>query len=56
VTLLENVRPSSTPAIALRGINKTYADPAGAFSALVDINLTIEKGEFVAIVGQSGSG
>jgi putative ABC transport system ATP-binding protein len=56
VTLLENVRSSSTPAIALRSINKTYPDPAGAFSALVDINLTIEKGEFVAIVGQSGSG
>jgi putative ABC transport system ATP-binding protein len=56
VTLLENVHPSTAPVIALRGINKTYPGPSGAFSALTDIDLTIEKGEFVAIVGQSGSG
>jgi putative ABC transport system ATP-binding protein len=44
------------PFIALRDISKTYASPAGAFSALADINLTIDRGEFVVIVGQSGSG
>jgi len=55
VTLLTNVDPAAA-LIALRDINKTYPSPAGEFSALAEINLTIQRGEFVAIVGQSGSG
>ena len=42
--------------IQLQGLNKTYDTPAGAFSALRGIDLTIEAGEFVAVVGKSGSG
>jgi putative ABC transport system ATP-binding protein len=56
VTLLSNANPSSTPLIALRNISKVYPSPAGKFSALADIDLTIERGEFAAVVGQSGSG
>jgi putative ABC transport system ATP-binding protein len=44
------------PLIELKHVSKTYHTVAGDFSALKDINLTIESGEFVAIVGQSGSG
>jgi putative ABC transport system ATP-binding protein len=55
VTLLSNVNPAA-PLIALRDIGKTYASPAGQFGALAHINLTIQRGEFVAVVGQSGSG
>ncbi len=42
--------------IELKGLNKTYETPAGAFVALRDVDLTIEAGEFVAVVGKSGSG
>ena len=42
--------------IQLRGLNKTYQTPAGAFTALRGVDLTIDSGEFVAIVGKSGSG
>jgi multiple sugar transport system ATP-binding protein len=38
--------------IELTGVNKHY----GAYHALRDINLTIEKGSFVALVGPSGCG
>jgi putative ABC transport system ATP-binding protein len=42
--------------ISLRGLTKTYPTPAGAFTALRDIDLDIAAGTFVAIVGKSGSG
>ena len=44
-------------AIFVKGLNFTY-NPKSAFSkqALVDVNLTINRGEFVAIVGHTGSG
>lgn len=43
--------------IELRGIGKTYTRPTGeTIRALVDITFRIERGEFIAIVGTSGSG
>src|SRR5436309_4909609 len=42
--------------IGLQGVTKTYATPAGAFTALRGIDLEISAGELVAIVGKSGSG
>ena len=47
---------SPRPLIELRNVSKTYHTVAGDFSALKDIDLTIDSGEFVAIVGKSGSG
>jgi putative ABC transport system ATP-binding protein len=42
--------------IQLQSLNKTYETPAGSFAALRGVDLTIEAGEFVAVVGKSGSG
>jgi nitrate/nitrite transport system ATP-binding protein len=42
--------------LELNNIYKTYGTGANATEVLSDINLTIEEGEFVAIVGFSGSG
>jgi ABC-type lipoprotein export system ATPase subunit len=44
------------PLIDLRGVRKAYKTPAGDFLALKDIDLQIERGEFVAVVGKSGAG
>jgi putative ABC transport system ATP-binding protein len=44
------------PVIRIAGLNKSYQTSAGLFPALKDVNLTIQTGEFVAIMGQSGSG
>ena len=44
------------PLIELRGITKTYGEGQAAFQALGGVDLTIEKGEFVAVMGPSGSG
>jgi putative ABC transport system ATP-binding protein len=46
----------TNPFIVLRGVSKTYPGAAGGFNALSDVDLEIQKGEFVAVVGQSGSG
>jgi putative ABC transport system ATP-binding protein len=40
----------------MHNVIKQYETAAGAYTALRGINLTIDRGEFVAIVGKSGSG
>ncbi len=42
--------------IEVKNAIKTYATGEAAFNALNDVSLTIEEGEFVAIMGASGSG
>lgn len=42
--------------IELSHVSKTFTDRAEPTIALVDINLTISSGEFIAIIGPSGSG
>ena len=42
--------------IELHEVNKTYSTTAGDFVALKDVNLKINAGEFLGIVGKSGAG
>lgn len=44
------------PVIEVKNLVKIYGKRSTAFTALKDINLTINAGESVAIVGKSGSG
>ena len=47
---------SEPPLIQLEGITKTFGEGAAAFQALKGVDLTIERGDFVAVMGPSGSG
>ena len=40
--------------LACRGVRKIYGAGAGQVTALDGISLTVEQGEFVAVVGASG--
>jgi len=46
----------SAPLIQLNSITKTYGEGEAAFQALRGVNLSVNKGEFVAVMGPSGSG
>ena len=42
--------------LALEGIGVTFTTKTGPFTALREIDLSIEKGQFVALIGHSGCG
>ena len=47
---------SQPPIVELRDVEKVYATAAGDFNALKGINMQIEAGEFLGIIGKSGAG
>ncbi|MBR0552644.1 ABC transporter ATP-binding protein [Stakelama marina] len=44
------------PLIRLEGVTKTFGTGATAFQALKGVDLAIERGDFIAVMGASGSG
>lgn len=45
-----------TPLIEINNVSKTYSTAAGDFVALKNVNLKVNAGEFIGIVGKSGAG
>ena len=52
----ETDETAAQPLIRLRGITKTFGTGEGEFHALRGVDLDIEAGSFVAVMGPSGSG
>src|SRR5580704_13392990 len=48
--------PQQEPLIALRSVSKDYVSGAGVVRAMREVSLEVQNGEFIAIVGTSGSG
>ena len=46
----------ATPMLELKGVTRTYTSGGEPLTVLRDVNLSIQSGEFVAIMGASGSG
>ncbi len=51
-----NSNQNSSPVIRVQGLRKSYQTARGALDLFEDLNLEVEAGEMVAIVGQSGAG
>jgi putative ABC transport system ATP-binding protein len=48
--------PESAPMIELHGVVKEYRTAAGAFRALKGVDLDVQPGEFLGVIGKSGAG
>jgi NitT/TauT family transport system ATP-binding protein len=48
--------PAPSTIISVNGVHKEFGDSRKPFIALGDVNLTIERGQFVCLVGPSGCG
>ncbi len=49
-------RGRGKPLIEVSGLVKVYRTPAGDFTAVKGLDVVVHEGEFVAIIGKSGSG
>ncbi|MES1191464.1 MAG: lipoprotein-releasing ABC transporter ATP-binding protein LolD [Steroidobacter sp.] len=47
---------TSTPVIACQNLSKTFSEGSNSLTVLRDVNLNVQAGELIAIVGASGSG
>ncbi|WP_322410456.1 ABC transporter ATP-binding protein [Microbacterium invictum] len=47
---------AAAPVLRARGLTRTYGKGESAFTALRGVDLSVERGQSVAIVGKSGSG
>src|SRR5258708_32484926 len=47
---------TANPFLVIRDLVKVYKTPAGDFTALKGLNSEIGRGEFIAVIGKSGSG
>jgi putative ABC transport system ATP-binding protein len=56
MTLSVAIATAEAPSILLRNVSLTLAGPAGPVNILRDIDLAIEQGSSVGLVGPSGSG
>ena len=50
------IRRQEEPAIILRNVSRIYENAAGKFTALKSINMQLNFGQFISIVGKSGCG
>lgn len=51
-----DLQPYREPFLAIEGVSKIYPTPKGPYCVLKDVNLTVQAGEFICVIGHSGCG
>jgi len=46
----------TAPFLSIEGVSKVYPTPKGPFTVLKDVNLSVQEGEFICLIGHSGCG
>ncbi len=44
------------PFLTIKNVSKVYPTKKGSFTVLQDVNLTVQEGEFICVIGHSGCG
>lgn len=44
------------PYLVIENVSKVYPTPTGSYTVLENINLTVQEGEFICVIGHSGCG
>ncbi len=47
---------NATPFLVVENVSKVYPTAKGSYTVLEDVNLTVQEGEFICIIGHSGCG
>ncbi|MBF2000844.1 MAG: ATP-binding cassette domain-containing protein [Synechococcales cyanobacterium C42_A2020_086] len=47
---------STQPFLLIENVSKVYPTPKGPYTVLQDVNLAIQEGEFICVIGHSGCG
>lgn len=48
--------PTQDPYLVIENVSKVYPTPTGSYTVLENINLTVQEGEFICVIGHSGCG
>ncbi|MBD2003065.1 MULTISPECIES: nitrate ABC transporter ATP-binding protein [Cyanophyceae] len=53
---LKTQKSPSSPFLVIENVSKVYPTPKGPYTVLEDVNLTVQQGEFICLIGHSGCG
>jgi bicarbonate transport system ATP-binding protein len=48
--------PVDSPFLVIENVSKVYPTPTGGYTVLENVNLTVNEGEFICVIGHSGCG
>ena len=53
---MQTLTKPQEPFVVIENVSKVYPTPRGPYTVLEDVNLTVNEGEFICVIGHSGCG